>query len=182
MRKSGRQTDLSSALDGLVRKLDRSSGGAYRQARVHVCWEAVCGPMVASHTTGAHLKNGVLVVYVDSAIWAAELSAMSEHYRKAVNLEMGQESVEAVRFSVSRKVHEKRKLDLTEEEEDQFYSIDEGDPIALTEEELEQVSASTSEIPDDDLREAVFRATVKSLEWQKGIRSRNEPQKAPEGR
>ncbi|MGV8084098.1 MAG: DUF721 domain-containing protein [Coriobacteriia bacterium] len=182
MRKSGRQTELTSALNQLVKKLDRNSGGAYRQTQIDLCWKAVCGPMVASHTTGAHLKKGVLVVYVDSAIWANELSVMSEQYRKAVNTNLGQETVESVRFSVSRKVQEKRSLDRAEEEEDSFYSADETEPVPLSEKEIAEVRESTEAIPDPGLREAVFKATVKSLEWQKGIQSRNAPQKASDGR
>jgi predicted nucleic acid-binding Zn ribbon protein len=48
-------------------------------------WSTVAGESVCSHTTGAHLRRGELVVYVDSPVWATELSALSEPYRVAIN-------------------------------------------------------------------------------------------------
>ena len=89
MRRKGKAGPLGQGLSQLVGKLDRQSGGAYTQARVGVLWQEIAGPIVTSHTTGAHLRDGTLVIYVDGPAWATELTAMSETYRKRINEELG---------------------------------------------------------------------------------------------
>jgi hypothetical protein len=111
MTKRGKQARLGDELERLVGRLDKKGGGGLRGVRVAAAWKKVSGPMVEAHSTGAHLRDRTLVVFVDTPIWASELSAMAEHYRQAVNSELGEESVKAVRFTVSRKVEEQRTHD-----------------------------------------------------------------------
>ena len=59
------------------------------QVRVAEAWEIVAGPSAASHTTGAHVRDGELVVYVDSPVWATELSALAALYRQEINKQPG---------------------------------------------------------------------------------------------
>ena len=173
MRKHGRQTGLGQALDGIVRRLDRKGKGAYTNARVGSAWMDVVGPMVAGHTTGAHLREGTLVVFVDSPIWATELTAMAEQYRSSVNERMGENLVSAVRFTVSRKVQEEHRLQRHEAETDEFYREADVESVSLTENELAQIKSSIADIPDEELREAVLRATVRDMEWKKGLAGQN---------
>lgn len=160
---------LDLALNSLVRRLDRGSGGAYAAARVASAWGRVCGEMVANHTAGAHLRDGVWVVYVDGNSWATHFAASSEQYREAVNKELGEELVRDIRFTVSKKAAQESGFRST-----QFSSAgdeagrDEVTPVPLTETELAQITASVERIPDAELRTAVLRATVKDLEWKKG--------------
>ncbi|NTW29197.1 MAG: DUF721 domain-containing protein [Coriobacteriia bacterium] len=181
MKRTGKQTRLSSALDSLVHKLDRKSGGAYSSARVMASWERVAGPMVSSHTTGAHLREGTLIVYVDSPVWANELSSMAEGYRCGVNSDLAQELVREVRFSVSKSVALARRITKEEFELEEFYAPDQTVSVSLSDKEMEDVISSTSMILDNGLREAAIRAAVKDLEWKKGIRVQNCPQKPSEG-
>jgi predicted nucleic acid-binding Zn ribbon protein len=109
--RKGRQARLGDEIERLVTRLDRKGGGALKGVRVAAAWKKVAGRMVETHSTGAHLRDATLVVYVDSPIWATELSAMAEHYREAVNTELGEELVRSVRFTVSRKVEEGRRDD-----------------------------------------------------------------------
>ena len=51
----------------------------------------------------------------------------------------------------------------------------------LTDTERAQVEASAAVIEDDRLREVVIRATVADLEWKKGIRRAETPQKPRDG-
>jgi hypothetical protein len=172
----GRQTDLRQALESAIRRLDRTSKGAYAAARVISAWQEVTDGVVLAHTTGAHLSDGVLVVFVDGNSWAMHFSAMSETYRDAVNDRIGEELVSAVRFVVSRKVEEEHRLRRAEGEVHGFYAPDDVEPVALSEVEVAQVEASVRGIPDEELREAVLRATVRDLEWKKALSVHNGPQ------
>ena len=169
MKRFGKQTQLGPALDATLRRLDRKGRGASTSARVLMAWQVVANGVISAHTTGAHLREGVLIVYVDGNSWATHFSAMSEQYRKALNEALGQELVSGLRFIVSRKVSDEHRLRHAEEETEEFYREDSAPPVPLSETELAQVRASVAEIPDAELREAVLRATVKDLEWKKGI-------------
>lgn len=181
MSRRGRQTDLKPALDAMMRKLDRGSGGSYTTARILSAWGHVADGVVSSHTTGAHVREGALVVYVDGNSWATHFSAMGEQYRVAVNAELGEELISTVRFVVSRKVADEHKIRAAEQETEDFYRADETASVGLSELELDQVRASVAEIPDAELREAVLRATVKDLEWKKGLAGQNGRETRREG-
>ncbi len=181
MKRVGRQATIGSGMNGLIGRLSKKSPGAAASARAGVAWTRIAGDLVKRHTTGAHLQDGTLIVYVDGPIWATELSAMSEHYRVALNEELGEEMVSAVRFAVSRKVAAEQRIVQEADETDAFYHQDHVQPVPLTETELAQVVASVEGIEDISLREAVLRASVKDLEWKKGISARNSRQKPREG-
>ena len=172
-RRSGKSTALNDALEGLVGKLDHKTGGAGTQARVVHLWKETAGPIVSSHTTGVHLRDGVLIVYVDSNARANDLAALSEVYRTTLNSGLGKEAIRRVSFTVSRKVMDEIRLEAAETDTEEFYREDDVEPVALSEVERAQVEASASSIPDEALRDAVVRATVSDLEWKKGIASRN---------
>jgi len=180
LRRSGRQTNLSTALSGIIARLDRKSGGAYSLTRVTAVWEEIAGAVVSGHTTGSHMRQGTLVIYVDSPIWATELTAMSEQYRSAINDRLGQELVRAMRFDVSKRVLEAKAEERQAEELDGFYDADVVDSVALTDMERAQVESSVSVIKDPELREAVLRATVRDMEWKKGLAARNAREAASE--
>lgn len=181
MSRKGKIHPLGQGLSQLIGRLDRKSGGAYTQARVGILWQEIAGPMVTGHTTGAHLRDGTLVIYVDGPAWATELTAMSETYRKRINEELGKNVVRFMRFTVSRKVAEEFRLRRTELDDEEFYFQDVVDSVSLSKTERDQVVASTECIPDEKLREAAVRATVADLEWKKGLAARNARETAREG-
>lgn len=180
-KRRGKGTNLDTALEGLLGRLDRKNTGAWTSAKVAVLWGEVAGPIVGSHTTGVHLRDGVLVVYVDSHARANDLSALGERYRVEMNSGLGKDLIRRVSFTVSRKVADERRFEAHEQETEEFYKEDDVEPIPLTRTELDQVQASASAIRDDSLRETVIRATVKDLEWKKGIAARNSSDKPPSG-
>lgn len=181
MSRKGKAHPLGQGLSQLIGRLDRKSGGGYTQARVGILWQELAGPMVTNHTTGAHLRDGTLVIYVDGPAWATELTAMSETYRIRMNEELGKNVVRTIRFTVSRKVAEEFRLKRTELEDEEFYLQDVVDSVPLTKTEREQVEASTESIPDEGLREAAVRATVADLEWKKGLAARKARETARQG-
>jgi hypothetical protein len=181
MKRQRRPTQLGTSLKSVLNRLNKKNPGGAASASVGAAWLSIVGPSVQSHTTGAYVRDGALIVYVDSPAWATELTAMSERYRGAINEEIGQELVREIRFSVSRKVAEQHRIMAEEEEQTDFYRVDDVPSVALTPTELAQVVASVEAIPDPGLREVVLRATVKDLEWKKGIathNSREEPRES----
>lgn len=159
---------LGAELKRLADKLDSKSGGRLSQTSAARAWLGMCGETVASHTTGFFLRNGEAVVYVDSNIWATELSALSGTYMVRINEALGQEVVTSMRFVVSRKVSEDRAF----EAEDRIVRKGSGPEriptVALSEIEMAQLRAAAGRVKDEDLREAAVRATKADLEWKKG--------------
>jgi len=174
VKRHGKQGQLAASLGALVRKLDKKGGGAYLQTRAAQAWHRIAGPSVCAHTTGAHVREGEMVVFVDSALWATELSALSEHYRTSINQELGQDLVKSVRFTVSKRVASERRMEETLERSDAHLTEDKVDPVKLSERELAQVEASAAAIPDEELRRAVLRATIADLQWKKGLKARRD--------
>jgi hypothetical protein len=165
----------------LVRRLDRKGGGAYQQSRIGQAWLTIAGPAVIAHTTGAHLREREMVVFVDSPLWATELSALSEHYRASVNKELGEELVRAVRFTVSKNVDKEKRIERVLLESEEHHEQDKVEPVDLSENELAQIESSVAGIPDEELRRAVLRATVADFQWKKGLKARAERQGPSEG-
>jgi len=177
----GKGGSLGDSLDSLMRRLNRKTNGAYVQTRIAGAWAEIAGPSVLSHTTGAHLRAGEMIVYVDSPVWATELSALAEEYRTRVNAHLGNEAVRSVRFTVSKRVGEQRGFEIAAREALEEDSRDKVDSIPLSAEERAQVEASTAAIEDDELREAVLRATVADLEWKKGLSEAKNREKPRQG-
>jgi len=171
MRKRVTQATLGDALRGYVARLDKRGGIA--QARVAEIWPQAVGPEIAKHTSGVHLRERELVVYVDSPVWATELTALSAKLVQNMNASLGQELVGSMRFSVSRNVSEQRGREAQAEKSEQFYEEDRVEPEPLTEAEIEQVRQSAAAIRNPELRETVIRATVKDLEWKRGLEKRD---------
>jgi len=182
MKRKGKQAQLGTSLSALVRRLDKRGGGGYIQTRVAQAWRNIAGPSVEGHTTGEHLRSGgELVVLVDSPLWATELSALAEHYRTSMNQELGEDLVKAVRFTVSKRVQSERRIEQAIQEGSDHLTEDKVDPIDLTPQELAQVEASAAGIPDQQLREAVLKATVADLQWKKGLKARRERETPRDG-
>ncbi len=136
MKRRGKQGQLADSLQGLLGRLDRKNAGGAVSATVGAAWLSIVGPSVQGHTTGAYMREGTLIVYVDSPAWAHELSAMSERYRGAINEKIGEELVREIRFSVSKKVSEQHRIISSEREKDDFYHEDDVPSVPLTPEEL----------------------------------------------
>jgi hypothetical protein len=165
-----RTESVSFITDGLMARLDRSGKGAL-QARVVAAWREVAGEEVASHARGSALRDSELLVFVDSPIWANELSVLSEHYRIAVNERLGKDLVGSVRFAVSKKVAEARAHD---EEDAPAGSAQpqKVEPVSATETEIAHTRLMAQGVGDPVLREAVVAAALAHLEWRKGIEAR----------
>ncbi len=172
-----RAVSLGSIVDGLWGRLDRSEQGATR-ARAVSAWRSVAGEEVAAHARGFSLRDQELLVFVDSAVWANELSVLSEHYRLAVNERLGKELVTSIRFAVSRKVSEAREQEAEDEARASAGATERVAPVRATETEIEQVRQMAASVSDQELREAVIAAALAHLEWRKGIEARSVAERA----
>jgi hypothetical protein len=177
MSRSRKTQSVGSIVDGLWGRLDRSGQGA-AQARAVSAWRAVAGDEVAAHARGFALRDSELLVFVDSAVWANELSILSEHYRVAVNERLGKELVTSIRFAVSKKVAEVQAQEAEDDSQTSAARRDRVEPVRATETEIGQVRLMAAAVSDPGLREAVIAAAVAHLEWRKGIEARSVAEKA----
>lgn len=162
---------LGDALKSYVGRLDKE--GKLKQAQVIDLWESMVGDRIVAHTKAQGLRDGELLVAVDSSVWANELSSMSEHLRVRLNKKIGQEEVRSIRFTVSQSVEkEQRELDELKAAECR-YGGSRIAPIPLSPEERAAVETSVAEIEDEALRETALRATIRDLEWKKGLEASN---------
>jgi hypothetical protein len=136
--------------------------GLYGRSRVLGVWDTVVGPEIAAHTSGAHLRDGELVIYVDSPVWATELASVSEKLRTSLNEALGEDLVTSVRFVVSRRVGEEQRQ--REEDREVLQHVrDDRDPAPLGTHELDSLERALEGIQDDALRASVRRAEAGSI-------------------
>ena len=146
------------------------------EAGVATWWAAAIPPEIARHTIGAAMRDGELVVQVDSPVWAAELSAMSEQLRALIEEASGRGTVRSVRFTVSRRVAMAKRNDREGEEYDELYEPENVEPIELTPQERSQVEHAAEQIEDPELRQAFIEAMVTDMELDKGRKASVESQ------
>jgi hypothetical protein len=159
---------------GILNRLDQAGDGRAR-ADVIGLWRTVAGPEVYSHARGVALRDGELVVFVDSHAWANDLTIMSEHYLAALQSGAGQDTVTSLRFAVSRKVAENK---ATEAEDRAAENAPPVEPAEASETERQQLRMMAAGIHDEELREAVIAAATAQLEWRKGIEAKNAAERA----
>lgn len=164
-RRQGRVVRLGDAMGGFARRADRGDGLA--TARVTDVWEEVVGEQVSRHTAGITLRDGQLLVRVDSHAWAAELETMHETLKERVNSVLGETLVRGIRFTVSRMVADERRREEQVISARKGYGGESVTPVPLSAEEREEVARSVASIKSEELREAAIRATVRDLEWKK---------------
>ena len=174
-----RRTTAGDAARRILGRLDK--GGHMERARAVSAWREVAGAEVAGHAMGAAMRGDELIVYVDSPVWASELSALSEHYREAMNGLLGQEMVRTLRFTVSRKVSEERAWEAARAAEFEAARPERAEPVSLDPGEREDIERMAEAIHDERLREAAIRAATADLEWRKGVEARKSPHSASGG-
>ena len=168
---------MSTLADRYLDRLDPTGEGRARSRAVRA-WRQVVGDEVFEHARGFALREGELLVFVDSNAWATDLSAMSEHYRDAINILLGQETVTSMRFDTSRKVGDQRGQERDRAAEEAREPTWKVDPVAASDLECYQVRVMAAGIRNDAIREAVIKAEIAHLEWRKGIEARNAAERA----
>jgi hypothetical protein len=177
--RESRDTSVGDAAHEVLQRLDR--GGNIERAKAVAAWRQIAGDEVSAHAMGYAMREGELVVYVDSPAWATELAALSEQYRTGVNSVLGKELVSTMRFAVSKKVSEERVWEDARAREEAESQRELVAPVPASPQELSQIEAMAAQIHDAALREAAVRAAVRGLEWRKGMAARKTPQRAAGG-
>ena len=186
--------DLGSEIHKLVSKLQGGDPAHLATARVKTAWNRAVPASIAKHVTGVFVvpetQAQEVIVYVDSQLVATDLTMQADPLRMALNVEVNKmrgaayeqalargatlsevEQVKCLRFRVTRdrylsKNRRETTFDALEAEQAKFAAVE---PVALGEEELNDLREAVSHIEDDRLREAAYNAAVANLEWQKGL-------------
>jgi hypothetical protein len=174
MRRS-QEASVAGLARALIEGLDAQGEGRTRADLIRL-WRLVAGPEVYSHARGFALRDGEMVVFVDSHTWATELAAMSEHYLAAMQTGAGQGSVTSLRFTVSKRVSEEKSRDSEDERDAAGEAV--SAPCAASEQERQQILSMAAGVHDEELREAVVAAAIAQLEWRKGIEAQNAAERA----
>jgi hypothetical protein len=162
---------IGETAEALLARVDPS--GKRHKARAAAVWAQVAGEEIAQHTRGFAVRGtGELVVFVDNATWASELTMMAEELRGRLAAEIGPQSVRSIRFIVSNKVAEETRWEESEDNTEAFYQGDEAAPAALSEQERLQVAHIAQAVKDPELREIAARVMTKDLERKKSLRAR----------
>ena len=165
--------DLGKLLQDVLGKLDESSDSeriAARVVKVHEMYRKVIeqayrqsAQHMLDHTNSVYImdKNGArtLTVYVDEAIYAADLNAQRELI-KLLFLQRFNEKLEVFDIFVSRRNY-KLNHPFAENED-----VPEATPRALTAEEISFVRETCARIEDVQLRSKVEKAMIASLKYQ----------------
>lgn len=81
--------------------LAKAAGGA----RVVADWPELAGPGVARHARAEKVERGVLIVRVDSSVWATELSTRIPVLLERIRSRYGGDLVKDIRFVTGRRRH-----------------------------------------------------------------------------
>ena len=181
---------MGNEIRGIVGSLERNNPDLSATARLKRAWNASVNQAIRDHVTAVFVVPNTsaseVIIYVDSAIWATELTMQAEILRLNLNLELNRyeeehervssrvEKVESLRFKVSKeqyisKDRRKSTIDQLEEEQEALRRVN---PVELSDEELSSIQIATSGMENDALREIAYAAAKANLEWQKGLNQR----------
>jgi len=65
-----------------------------------VAWKDVVGTRIAEHSHAIRVNNGLLLVEVDSSVWAQELRFMKQKIMRELNNRVGKTAIENVHFVI----------------------------------------------------------------------------------
>ncbi|MCL1846472.1 MAG: hypothetical protein FWF91_00710 [Coriobacteriia bacterium] len=144
-------------------------------------WEKVATEEALRHTDNivfSKRKNRpATLVYVDNNHWAAQLEIQKELYQYLMEHEM-KAKIPELCFLVSQKASYKKEFRKRREEERVFQTQERS--VALTEEEERGVRETVAGIKDEELKERLYKAMKKDLEWKKGLEGLKTAENAPE--
>lgn len=153
----------------VMRKADKQ--GKRHAAAAVIAWPDVAGETISRHTKGFSMREDrELVVFVDSAAWANQLSLMSDELVARMNTHLGERAVRSLRFTVSKRVKQEATWEAVVSATEDFYQPGEDASVALDESEVRQAEAIARPVRDPELREVALRVMIKDLEQKKGAR------------
>jgi hypothetical protein len=133
-------------------------------------WEEIASEKVLKHTDNIiydKKNDSEIVVFVDSAQWAAELNMQKEFYRILLSKKTGKQ-IASVKFFVSKNTSIRKNFEKLEQDKIDS-ELDTVIPLSMTDEEEYFARLLVDDIEDDILKEKVFNALKADFEWKKGI-------------
>lgn len=91
---------LSALVEGMTST--KGWGQRLRGARVHAAWAEIAGEELARHVQPVRLAGGVLVVRVESAAWATQVTYLAPQLRDRANAVLGEGEVRTVTVQSDR--------------------------------------------------------------------------------
>jgi len=98
-----RITPLKEGLDSVLGKLDPTGTKTSHQTEIMNAWSIAAGASSKKHTEAVFVRGSQLIVWLDSPIWAQEMSLMGDSYIHEVNNLVGREFIKTIRFEVRRR-------------------------------------------------------------------------------
>lgn len=98
-----RMTSLGRGIEEVVGRLDPTGGKAKVQAGAAAAWRDVAGSAVSAHAVAVYIRGRELIVEMDSAAWATDISFLADRYKEAVNTHLQDDVIDTVRISVARR-------------------------------------------------------------------------------
>jgi predicted nucleic acid-binding Zn ribbon protein len=91
-------------LDDVLSSLASTRGWGKRLdgAQIHTRWREIAGADLAAHVEPVRLHGGVLVLRVDSSVWATQVRYLSGELADRVNAVLGEGTVETVTITTGR--------------------------------------------------------------------------------
>lgn len=171
-------TDLGGAVRELLESIERRDPEVVASARNSRAWAQAADEAQRSHTCAVYTVPGTggaeVVVYVDSNIWATELSLQGELLRLKMNIALrdaaehagtfdpqaDNERVKKLRFATSRERYRSARPEDTSTaqqllDEGMHYDVE---PLPLTHEEEVQLAAQAAAIENPQVRKAALEA------------------------
>ena len=147
-----------------------------KNLRLQQAWEKVAPESALTHSDNIVFKNNtnssIVLVFLDSSQWAAELSLQSEILRILLNRELGAQ-IEEMIFLVSRNTAQKKNFQRKNTEKPSY--IEDIESIPLSESEKKEIWKNVEKISNEKLRTKLFQTIIKDLEWKKAKDARNKP-------
>lgn len=179
--------DVGSQIKGLVGSLQRNNPDLSAGACVKRAWNNSVDKRTRDHVTGVFVVPNTnaseVIVYVDSSIWATELTMQTEILRLNMNIRLNEdenldegmerraEQVQKLTFKVSKdkfipKERRMTTLELLQEEEASFRDVQ---PMSLSDEEISDLQEAFSHISNEKIKDSAYAAAKANLEWRKGM-------------
>ena len=91
---------LGDVVPGVLARSTLSEG--LRRQKVLDRWEEIVGPLIAAHSKPVAIEGGVLMIQVESSVWAQELAMLRPEIQRALEQKLGPGSIRDVRFHSGR--------------------------------------------------------------------------------
>ena len=167
-RKTRRKTEKPSFLGDILSGYLNQPGlrSKMREQRILDAWDRVVGKAIAEVSQPARVRNRILQVRVINSVWMQELQFHKPFMIQKLNEFLGDPAVQDLRFVLGER---EEKIPLRRENE-------EGGRKAfrdLAQEERERIEKEVSRLPDQEIREVLFRLFAKALTAPRTPRGRS---------